>query len=269
MKNIIKTRKIISAFLAFAIVISLIAPAAAFPPERLTHNYTVKCALLVLGSIIGNEQLTAQQELLFDINGDGRIAIDDALEILRLLIGLENLITKQREAAALDTQTTAPPASTPPPTAVTELTTTAPPTTAPPPPATEPPPANAELQLALEVIRLMNIERENEGLPPLLPGSDAHFAASARRAEEIVVHWAHDRPDGAKWSTVFAEFDVNYRRAGENLAMGQSSPSQAVRDWMNSPGHRANIMHDSFTHVGVGVVRAEGRLYWVQLFISL
>jgi len=121
-----------------------------------------------------------------------------------------------------------------------------------------------------EVLRLVNIERENEGLNPLkmaVDDSGLTFAAQLR-AEEIVIHWSHSRPDGNEWYTVLDEFDVGYRRAGENLAMGQSSPAQAVRDWMNSPGHRANIMRADYHEIGIGVLRSGGRLYWTQLFLG-
>jgi len=137
-------------------------------------------------------------------------------------------------------------------------------------PSTTPePPQAIECPLAAEVVRLTNIAREKEGLKPLLVGSPELFAAALKRAQEIVVHWSHDRPDGTAWHTVFAEFSVRRRSSGENLAKWQSTPVQAVNDWLDSPGHRANIMRDDYTHIGVGVVRDNGRLYWVQLFITV
>ena len=61
-------------------------------------------------------------------------------------------------------------------------------------------------------------------------------------------------------------FGISYRTAGENIAKGYQSPEAVVRGWMNSPGHRANILNSSYTHIGVGYV-ASGN-YWTQMFIS-
>ena len=61
-------------------------------------------------------------------------------------------------------------------------------------------------------------------------------------------------------------FGISYKSAGENIAMGQTTPEQVVQAWMNSPGHRENIMNSSFTHIGVGYV-ASGN-YWTQMFIG-
>ena len=62
------------------------------------------------------------------------------------------------------------------------------------------------------------------------------------------------------------DFGVSYRSAGENIAMGQRTPSEVVTAWMNSPGHRANILNSSFTRIGVGYVPAGN--YWTQMFIG-
>ena len=59
-----------------------------------------------------------------------------------------------------------------------------------------------------------------------------------------------------------------WRRVGENIAYGQDSPQEVQTTWMNSSGHRANILSSSYTHVGVGVYDEGGRLYWTQVFLS-
>ena len=65
------------------------------------------------------------------------------------------------------------------------------------------------------------------------------------------------------------QFGVSYRAAGENIAMGQTSPEQVMNGWMNSEGHRKNILSPNFTQIGVGIAKnAEGRLYWTQQFIG-
>ena len=61
-------------------------------------------------------------------------------------------------------------------------------------------------------------------------------------------------------------FGISYRSAGENIAKGYATPEAVVKGWMNSPGHRANRLNKSFTHIGVGYV--ENGNYWTQMFIS-
>ena len=119
---------------------------------------------------------------------------------------------------------------------------------------------------ATEVLRLTNIERANEGLPAL--GTTPELTQTAVvRAYEIIQSFSHDRPDGRSCFTAFAENGVVYSWAGENIAMGQRTPADVVRAWMNSPGHRENILKSQFNNLGVGVAMgANGRLYWSQSF---
>jgi len=129
---------------------------------------------------------------------------------------------------------------------------------------------------AAEVLRLVNVERAREGIAPLAAHPNLNRAAQIR-AIEIDDHpnagglWSHSRPDGRNWVTVFSEVPVTGRRiSGENLARGHSTPAMVVQGWMNSPGHRNNIMHPHFTHLGVGVHRGvEGRMHWSQLFAEI
>jgi uncharacterized protein YkwD len=62
------------------------------------------------------------------------------------------------------------------------------------------------------------------------------------------------------------DFGVTYKAAGENIAKGQRTPQEVVTAWMNSPGHRANILNKRFTHIGVGFEQAEN--IWTQMFIG-
>jgi len=126
---------------------------------------------------------------------------------------------------------------------------------------------------AAEVLRLTNAERAGDGRRALAATHSALNAAARKRAEEIAVKYDsnHLRPDGRKWSTVFAEYGIAYQVAGENIAMGQTSPAAVVAAWMNSPGHRSNILglDANFNCIGVGVCqKADGTLCWVQLFIN-
>ena len=79
-----------------------------------------------------------------------------------------------------------------------------------------------------EVIRLVNEERAEYGLPALTT-TDALTAAAAKRAEEISSDYGHDRPDGSGCFTVLPEFGIRYETAGENIAAGQKTPAQVVR----------------------------------------
>lgn len=120
-----------------------------------------------------------------------------------------------------------------------------------------------------EVIRLVNIERSNEGLPAL--GKNITLCSAANvRAQEIITVFDHTRPDGSAWSTVIGDFGISFNTIGENIAYGQKTPEEVVRGWMNSPGHRQNIMNPNFTEIGVGHVVNQGSNskynYWVQLF---
>ena len=115
-----------------------------------------------------------------------------------------------------------------------------------------------------EVLRLVNIERANAGLAPLSYAWNAQAAADIR-ASEIVESFSHTRPNGTECFTVFEEAGVEITYpAGENIAMGQQSPSWVMEDWMNSPGHRANILDPEFTRLAVGI----NGTYWVQLFLG-
>jgi len=120
--------------------------------------------------------------------------------------------------------------------------------------------------LADEVHRLTNIERANLGLSQL--GRSAPLTQTALvRAREIITLFSHTRPDGRDCFTAFDENNVQYQLAGENLAAGQRTPSEAVQSWMDSPGHRENIVNTDFGHLGVGVTMDnDGRLYWTQTF---
>ena len=121
---------------------------------------------------------------------------------------------------------------------------------------------------AQEVMRLVNIERANAGLPALQ--MDAQLsAAAAVRAQEIDVSFSHTRPDGTSCFTVLKEMGITYRACGENIAKGSPTPARVVEGWMNSAGHRANILNRNFTTIGVGVYEdAAGVMHWAQLFTA-
>ena len=88
------------------------------------------------------------------------------------------------------------------------------------------------------------------------------------RARESAQSFSHTRPDGGSFSTALTEAGVSYIRSGENIAYGQTTPQQVVQAWMDSAGHRANILDAGFTHIGVGYAVVNGTAYWTQLFTA-
>jgi uncharacterized protein YkwD len=119
-----------------------------------------------------------------------------------------------------------------------------------------------------QVVALVNEERAKEGLPALKVDETLQAAALAR-AKETVRLFSHTRPNGASCFTILKEYGISYHYAGENIAYGQRSPEEVVDAWMNSAGHRANIMSENFTTIGIGYYQtANGTKYWSQLFLS-
>lgn len=118
---------------------------------------------------------------------------------------------------------------------------------------------------ASEVVRLTNSARSKNGYAALIEDG-ALSEAAAVRAREIARSFSHTRPSGASFSSALSESGVSYLWAGENIASGQKSASEVVNAWMNSPGHRANILNSSYSRIGSASVNIDGTLYWVQLF---
>lgn len=120
-----------------------------------------------------------------------------------------------------------------------------------------------------EVLELVNIERKKANLPPLSGSNEALNKAAEARANELMTLFSHTRPNGQSWRESLKEYDVVYRTAGENLAKGHKSAEIVVKAWMNSQGHRANIMNTNFNNIGIGLaIDQKGILHWVQLFTN-
>lgn len=125
----------------------------------------------------------------------------------------------------------------------------------------------ADSSLEGQVIDLVNKYRAQNGLSALSYDKGAACAASIR-AKETETSFSHTRPDGSRCFTALDECGVSYSGAGENIAMGQTSAESVMTDWMNSQGHRENILNPNFKKIGVGVHKgSDGRLYWAQMFI--
>lgn len=121
-------------------------------------------------------------------------------------------------------------------------------------------------EYASEVVRLVNQERAKNGLSALTVDAKVQAAAEVRAKEQATV-FSHTRPNGTSCFTALQESGAKYNVAGENIAMGQTTPEQVMKDWMNSQGHRENILKSNFSRIGVGIYKdASGRLYWAQMF---
>lgn len=119
---------------------------------------------------------------------------------------------------------------------------------------------------AEQVVELVNAEREKAGLQALT--LDKQIASAALvRAKEIETSFSHTRPDGRSFSSVLTDNGISFRGSGENIAWGQKTPREVVTAWMNSEGHRANILNSQYTKIGVGYYQnSAGRDFWAQLF---
>lgn len=128
------------------------------------------------------------------------------------------------------------------------------------------PPVTENNAFVTEVVRLVNEERAKAGLRALTFDSEIASAADIR-AHEIETSFSHTRPDYRSFSSVLRDNGIRYNGAGENIAWGQISPEQVMKGWMNSEGHRANILNPKFTKIGVGHYKnSTGRNFWAQLF---
>lgn len=118
---------------------------------------------------------------------------------------------------------------------------------------------------AQQVIDLVNEERAKAGLAPV-SSVDSITEAANVRAREIVTNFSHTRPDGSSFSTALRQAGVSYMGSGENIAYGQRNPKEVMDGWMNSSGHRANILNSNYKNIGIGYYESNGVKYWVQLF---
>ncbi len=119
-----------------------------------------------------------------------------------------------------------------------------------------------------KVLKIVNRERIAQGLEPVSMFRAIQRAAGVR-AEEISYYFSHTRPDGTTCFSAIRDEGIDYMCAGENIAAGYTSPGHVMEGWMNSPGHRGNILSDGYSHMGVGY--CTGGSYgknWVQIFVG-
>ena len=126
---------------------------------------------------------------------------------------------------------------------------------------------NAVSSFESEVVRLVNEARTKHGLKPLTENWELSRVARYKSQDMVDNrYFSHTSPTYGTPFKMIKAFGLTYRTAGENIAYGQRTPQAVVRAWMDSSGHRANILNASYTQIGVGYV-ASGH-YWTQMFIG-
>ena len=209
-----------------------------------------------------------------DVDGDGIVSIMDCTTIQQFVAQLidvlpaENNYPKQEEESSIELSTNS---GLTPGNSTTPEPSTVPSSTEIQEPSSE---SNAPNAYDLEVLKLVNIEREKVGLHPLEYAYFIYDCAKIRAIECAPMdNFSHTRPDGRQWYTVFDDLHItNYRTLGENLAWGHETAHEVMYDtygWMNSPGHKANILNGNFTHIAIASVECveqPGTFTTVQLF---
>lgn len=128
-------------------------------------------------------------------------------------------------------------------------------------------PSNDSYSIEQEVIKLVNVERANAGLSALKYDWELGRVAQYKSQDmHDKNYFSHTSPVYGTPFTMMKNFGISYKSAGENIAMGQKTAAAVVDAWMNSEGHRANILNKNYTHIGVGYVK-DGN-YWTQMFIQ-
>ena len=129
---------------------------------------------------------------------------------------------------------------------------------------------NEFLSFQKEVVRLVNVERAKVGLKELSFNAELSNVATLKSQDMINKNYfSHTSPTYGSPFDMMKKFNISYKTAGENIAKGQKTPAQVVNAWMNSQGHRENILNKNYTEIGIGVAKdAKGTLYWTQMFIG-
>ena len=121
-----------------------------------------------------------------------------------------------------------------------------------------------------QVLTLVNQERANRGLAALTLDSELSRVARIKSQDMIdKQYFSHISPTYGSPFEMMEAFGLRFSAAGENIAYGQQTAAEVMNAWMNSAGHRANILSETYTHIGIGVAKAaNGTLYWTQMFMN-
>lgn len=154
--------------------------------------------------------------------------------------------------------------------AVTQPVTTAPAATQPTAPTSNTTVSSSNLTYEQKVVELVNIERQKAGLSTLtLDSAIANVARTKSKDMATNNYFAHQSPTYGSAGDMLRQFGINWSAWGENIASGQRTPEAVVTAWMNSTGHRANILSSNFSKIGVGyVTNSSGTPYWTQIFTN-
>jgi len=121
-----------------------------------------------------------------------------------------------------------------------------------------------------KVAQLVNQERAKRGLAPLTYNWEVARVARYKSTDMMNKNYfSHTSPTYGSPFRMMESFGIRFSAAGENIAMGQRTPEEVMNAWMNSPGHRANILSNNYTQIGVGYAKSSsGKIYWTQMFIK-
>ena len=295
-------RKFLATLLTGVIAASSVATAGAANSDSFIYGdvnndkkVSMVDAVLIMRNTLGLNELSADAAVRADVDGDGSVTIKDSINVLRYICGILDTFPVEEGPAQKPTEapTAAPtekPAQRPteaPTAAPTEKPTQKPteaPTAAPTEkPTQKPTEAPAELPtnscnsiydadtekdcytLSYKVFEIVNQERIKAGVKPLKFNNDMYKAAMVR-AKECDESFSHDRPNGTSCFTALKEAGVKYLSAGENIAMGYRTPADVMNGWMDSEGHRNNILNPNFTDFACGVYKSG---YWSQFFCKI
>jgi len=119
-----------------------------------------------------------------------------------------------------------------------------------------------------QVVNLVNMEREQRGINPLIANPELTRVARYKSQDmESNNYFSHQSPNYGSPFDMLRNFGISFLAAGENIAKGQTSAQSVMDAWMNSTGHRENILNPNFTEIGVGYSNNYGVPYWTQMFI--
>ncbi|MEO1069261.1 MAG: CAP domain-containing protein [Cyanobacteria bacterium J06638_6] len=129
------------------------------------------------------------------------------------------------------------------------------------------PMTQSDLTVAEELLLLVNVERERVNAPPLVLNEQLTAAAQGH-AQDMATNGrlSHSGSDGSTMRSRIDATQYDWSNIGENVAFGQPTATAVMTAWMNSPGHRRNILNPAFTELGIGHAVATNRPYWVQTF---
>ena len=279
-------RKFLATLLTGVIAASSVATAGAANSDSFIYGdvnndkkVSMVDAVLIMRNTLGLNDLSADAAVRADVDGDGSVTIKDSINVLRYICGILDTFPVEEGPAQKPTEApTAAPTEKP-----TQKPTEAPTAAPTEKPAQKPTEAPAELPtnscnsiydadtekdcytLSYKVFEIVNQERIKAGVKPLKFNNDMYKAAMVR-AKECDESFSHDRPNGTSCFTALKEAGVKYFSAGENIAMGYRTPADVMNGWMNSEGHRNNILNPNFTDFACGVYKSG---YWSQFFCKI